>query len=426
MSRIILLAVCLIGWLGPVAAPAAEPESTGLRQLVAELFETGWQRSPTAREQAAEQFDLLKQSAPADPRIPYAYALVQVYQYRYADAAKLLDDVLAADKGNLAAGKTRIWVAMLLKDFDVALAEVERISHLLPDQDAAGDAERPYRATADLMGRVCGYLVGPVGDKVLPARVDSLAQAVAGRLTSTRRAAFEEARQEVIGASTQATQLVDATRSAEASAAVAEKERQLMELDRQGQQLAADAETAEKRFSKAKDELEAEIAELQKRDGQLVAQLQRVEAEATHLRHEAIGIENRIADLLQAADEAEDPLRRQRYLDEAGHWRFRRDRIVLSGREMDRQFRMLSAERMKLQQQGAAAGANLDHEARMAQNVHQATERVAAQQQKVATEPIRPNTGRVRSQQKSAVAFRTYVPLPINLEEEKRKLLESL
>jgi len=424
--RRILAAFCLIGFLTPGGAPAAEPPSSGLRGSFAELFESGWQRSPAARDRAAEQYQLLRQAAPDDSRIPFAYALVQVYQYRYADAAKLFDEVLAEDRQNLTAVKVRIWLAMLLKDFDVALSGVRHLNRMLPDKDAPGDAERPYYEAVDLMGRVCGYLSGPAGDPVFAGRADQTAQAVAARLTSTRRSVFEESRQAVIGASTQAAQDVDATRTAEVSSAVAQKEQQLMVLDRQGQQLASDTAAAQQRLEKVREELEDEMAEIRKRDQQLVMQLGRVEAEAAHLRHEAIALENRIADLLAAAEEAEDPLRRQRYVDEANHWRFRLDRIVLAGRQMDRQLRALSAERMKLQQQGAAAGANYEHELRMAQNVHQAAQRVAAQQQKVAAEPINPNTGRVRAKKKRAVAFRTYVPLPINLEEEKRKLLESL
>jgi len=407
------------------AAPAEAPQGAGLRQGIEQLFETGWRRTPDARQQAAAQFDRLERAAPADPRVPYAYALIQIYQYRYSDAAKLLDRVLAARPENLPARKTRLWLAMLLRDFDAAMVHADRLSRTLPDRDAPGDAELPYREAADLLGRVCAYLAGPGSQKVPPARVESLVQTASGRLTSSRRAAFDEARQEVLAALARAAEQVDATRAAEAASAVQEKDLLLAELDQRGRQLAADAAAAGERIAKVREEFEADLAELQKRDRQLVAGMQRLEAEGAQLRREVLFIEDRIAALLDAAEAEEDPLRRQHYRDEAAHWRLRRDRLVIAGRQLDRQFQMLTAERMKLKQQGAVAQAGFQHELRMAQNVHQAADRLAAQRDQAAAEPITPNTARVVGRQRRAVAFRTYVPLPINLEEEKRLLLEQ-
>jgi hypothetical protein len=100
-----VLAVLMSGWLC-----GAEAE---LKDEVAKLFAAGWQPSLKARAACSDQFARLEKMAPADRRIPYAYALVHIRQRSYPYAAKPLCEVRGKEPKNAHAGRGKIWTQMI-------------------------------------------------------------------------------------------------------------------------------------------------------------------------------------------------------------------------------------------------------------------------------------------------------------------------
>jgi len=423
-TRLVIGCLAAVALGTSCAAAAEQPQGAGLAVEVKKLFQLGWDRTQESRRQAAEQYDRLDRLAPADSRIPYAYALVQLRQYRYAEAARLLDQSLRRDKNNLAAKKLQIWLAVLTKQYNQALVQMRGLAELLGGKDAAAGLRRADDLPA-FLGRISGYLAGPVRPQVSQPALTACQGRIVARLATPEKTAFEQARRHVLDQFSGAAEAVELSATEAQLLAAQRKDHVLEELDRKLQQ--AEAQIAEQRARAAKrqEQLKYEIEKLTAESENINNTRAQLQSHLITLREEFDILSVRIQQLLIQAEAEQQGERRQRLLDEAARQRTERRRILPRMAELERRLADLLAAGVKMLDQRNMLAGEMQKLSRDVAQAHAALERVRAQRDNAAGESIAGDTPGVRDQKRRAAALTTYVPLPLLLEDEMKRLLES-
>ncbi len=416
----------LVAALGLGAKAGRAEGGPSRRQDVAELMETGWERSHRARAEAERLYERVRTAAPSDHRVTYAYALVQLRQLRYAQAAELLDRVLAADTRDLAAWKTRLWLLVLMKEYDAALARMGEAGEVIPPEKATpGDPDSPQRDLAELLGRIFGFLEGPVREAVDQPRVAQCRREVLARLGGEGQRALEQARGSVLAEFD--GRVRHSVRAAEEALAEAETKKRAMldELQRRQQETAEDVADAEAREAEARERLAYEIARIRGEEQQIAAAMRRVEFQAAAASRELRVIDNRIADLVLAADREEDPDRKQRLMNQAARWQLERGIPLRRLAAAESQAAGLAVQHANLLRQQREAEARYGRQFDTLQTMRSSLDRLESVQGRAEAQAVSGNTAGVRGQRRRSTALTTYVPLPISLEEQRKRLLDS-
>src|SRR5437764_14526657 len=114
MRRSFYLAPAMFAGLMAASAPLLRADEPAAKRAILQLLEIGWGDSFRALEPAQEQFDRAKAAAPSDPRVPLAFALVQINHGKHSGGAKLLDDVLALDRRHVPAREAETGLDVVL------------------------------------------------------------------------------------------------------------------------------------------------------------------------------------------------------------------------------------------------------------------------------------------------------------------------
>lgn len=401
-------------------------EGAPLRDRVDALFEVGWQRSLRARAEAEQIYRDARQAAPGDHRVAYAYALVQLQQLRYADAAKLLDEVLEADKQNVTAWKTRAWLSAILKQYDAALAHAEQLAALAPPDAPPGAAGSPHRELADFLGRLCGYFEGPAKESVDQNRLAESRKRVLAGLSRDGQAVFDEARRGVLAQfAKSAAEVADSAEKAKADAEE-KKEKKIGDLEKRQDEKAEEVAAAEARQAEAREKLVYEINRIQDELRHLADAARAIQVQALVARQDLDAVDARVAELVAAANREEDKDRKQRLLNEAARWRIRRSAPLATLAALDSRAAAVSSQQAALVRQGREAEARYQREFGRVQDLRAALDKVRAARTRVEGQPATASDPKVRTQKQRSTALTTYVPLPISLEQERKKVLEGL
>ena len=137
------------------------------------------------------QFRDLRRTAPMDARVPYAYALLLLDQKRYQDASDPLRCALDLDGKDLTAWKTRIWLSVLIQDYDDALATMEHLGTKMPSPHVSAERRQKCCEFAGFMGQILGYLAGPGKEGLDPVKQTACQQAVTSCLTPAQQEVFD-------------------------------------------------------------------------------------------------------------------------------------------------------------------------------------------------------------------------------------------
>jgi len=426
----VILAVAALGGL----SCAAEQLDATLKAGIVELLQLGWEKPTEAFEQSQKLYKQLEAQFPGHPVLDYAYALVQLKRFRYAEAARAIDRVAAVQQDDLTIRKLRCWLAGVSRQYDVALKEMERMADLLaaeaakaahPDQDAQA-RQNEHLQTAQFLGRVYGFLEGPGRGGVDDLLRAKTRQYVGDRLSDAQRAAFDEARR-ATGDQLAELQNQIAQKTAENEKQAARiREETLQQLAARAEALRADIAAAESRNQRLKEQLDAETEKLDRQRRELSLKMQRLEDEARPLRSEIRALDLRIGTLLEQADREKDPDVRNRLLHEAAMWRASRDARLAALDRLGRQLAGYQAELAVLDQRAAAAIARYQRSITPVEPLLKSLERTERESNKLRREPVTGRTPEVTNLENRAAAFTTYVPLPTSLEAERQALLEKL
>ena len=291
-----------------------------LAEGVARFLETGWNPETAKPEALAAQFEQIRELAPGDARLTYAFALVELKNRRYGEAARLLGEVLAANKDDLAARRARVWLLMLTKRYPAALVEMELLAMSFPAKNAGGEAEQTYRELAGFLGRMYGFLEGPMSGAVVDHVLADSRDRVTARLSPQRRMAFDEANRAL--ARHFATLDLDRGRKQDEAKATEQRDLDRVRdgIDRERRRLATEQKALDTQADKARGDLKSDLAAIDPELQQLDARLAQLQSNANSLGRRARAIQMQIGLLLFQADHSPDPGDQADLRSQAAQW----------------------------------------------------------------------------------------------------------
>lgn len=420
-----LLAICLV--IGFFAVPAGADEAEANAAIV-KLLQVGWTGNFQARAASDLQYQEVLKVAAGDPKALTASWLVLMHQRRYDDALKRIDECLAKQSGNFQALRAKAWTQAILKNYQGALLTADKISQQMTEEPPITKADAAqHEELIGFLGRLFGFMGGPVADVVNQDQRKNVERQIVGRLEESQKPLFEEARDGVLAKHIELTDTKADERGKAIETAEADKEKTLQDVAAEREQIAARAEELQSRTDKLQSELKDELSQLEKQDAPLASELARLDARATVLNRDLFAYQADIDRFERLAAAEKDPVRRQQYLFEADRLIVIANRIDADLAGINRLGRNVQSQRAALalraqQAQANAAGqvARIDREM---QDLAKRDKR-ADGIEKRAGRPATGTTSKVRSLSAQATALTTYEQFP--LEAAREQLLESL
>jgi hypothetical protein len=402
-KRFALAAFVAIGFLAsPLVGRADEAEASA---AIKKILEVGWSTSPGARTAADRVLVEVTPAITGDLRALEAWTLVLLYQRRYDEASKRIDQWLAKDGDDWMALRARVWLFTVVKNYPAAMLSAEKLADKIAateDSTSPGAGEQ-LNELAAFLGRIYGYIGGPVAASVPLEDRRSSEKRIADRLGEQRAAAFVEARDNVLQQHLELTDSKTEKRDEARDAIAAEREKTLAEIAAQREQLTGRSNELKNEQSRLRSEMKGELEELQKQDRPLATQFARIDAQARGVNSELGRVATQIDRLELDASRQNDPVARERLLREA-------DRLNVLASRLDREFRTLESQAALVQH------SELDGMAKREKRL--AADKVRAKR------PISGTTSEVLALGAQASALSTYDTLP--LEAAKEALLKSL
>jgi hypothetical protein len=426
--------IAVLGLAGASAAAlaATPPAAETVPRRVQRLLELGWPRTLDARVEAERRYDRLAPLAASEPRIPYAFALVQIRQYRYPEAAALLDQVIAADPQNLTARELRIWLAISLKDYGKALTQMPELVRRLPaaeaakpQAEAAADADAAPLELSRQLGRMCGFLEGPARAHVDQTVRAACVEQMLSWLSAPRQKAFEAGRKAVLHQFATMGEETEITAAAAKESGEKIRKHVLADLARQAGDLAAKTDAEKSKLDDLKTRLEYDSEKLRTKERQVEQDLGSAQSQAVAARRELPGIDAQIGQFLALAGREQDPNQRAFFLTQAAAWQAQRDQRLATLAGLDRRTASLAAEQQSLVRQRRDLDRRWKQETGRLDKLESSLTRAENEKEKFRAQPVDTSTPQVADQKRRIVALTTYVPLPISLDDEKARLVAS-
>jgi len=393
------------------------PVTTALRKML----EAGWGKGTTAFQEAEKNYLMARNLAPAEARISYAWALVQLKQRKYREAFGTLQDVLDREPGHTGARQARIWVSMLQKEYGQALAEIEAWG---ADLVKLPLAERDEALAS--VGRALGFLRGPANGSVTDANLSRTEQALLEKLSNTSADALAAAENGVLQRFAQLTGQLEKTQETAKQKGEEQqflKQQQIVK-DRENvsQDQAALAEQANKLESQANQQLSAVDQQL----APLEQEFARLNALAQPLRNQLVALANDAARIRSFLDTEDDDFRRQQLLRELDFVQQRRFQVDREYGLLDAQAARVNAERNRLLQQRASLVQSYQTEANrlgIQARQLQGQEKKLANVERLNNRPVTGATAASPAMRQQARAWTTYDEFP--LDRERLRLLSG-
>jgi hypothetical protein len=422
-ARLLCLAALLTLSDGHVVVAAAAPAA--LDDELAALLDLGFAARLRALGPAEERYAELQQRWPAEPRLEYAWALVQLKHRQYAEAAATLAEVVELAPDDLQARRALIWAQVMGKQHAAAVVEMDATAQRLAD-GAAADDEALRTETARFLGRMFGFLEGPGAGSVQSDALEVAREALEERLDATLADEVRAGRNTVLERFDELTLHQEQARDEARDEQEDERDRVAARLADEQTNVDAERAQLESQAARARSELDETLAEIERRLAPLNAAFAQLEVQAAEIAERIRDLEFAIEDLLDRADQAEDAFRRDRLLREADRLAAISDRHRADYTALDRQARAVNAERAVLESAHQDAVVRYeDEQQRIDRRVGQLDrrERRIARDERELERPATGNTPRVRSLSAKATALATYDEFP--LAEERRRLSEA-
>jgi len=138
----------------PIVVPAQE------KQRVKFWLDQAWKKNLANRTQSVELYELV----PVDsPIVHVAYAFNRVRHNRVREAGEAVDKALSIAPENLDARLLSIWIKTVRDQYDAAMTDIRSFAKTIQRRNIPpAQLDNTYRR----IGRLLGYLQGPVGDQV--------------------------------------------------------------------------------------------------------------------------------------------------------------------------------------------------------------------------------------------------------------------
>jgi predicted nucleic acid-binding Zn-ribbon protein len=421
-----------IHWLSlfliPLLTAAATANDAALKAGIVRMLDVGWSVTPTARAAADAQYSELQMLAPGDERLLTASILVLLQQRRYEEAGKRMDELLAIDDDNILGLRAKCWLAATLKNHGSAMISAEELRAALPAETTQNVAsEANARDQLAFLGRLCGFLAGPLGESVDQGDRKLLEKTILTGLSKERQTVFEEARD---GVTQKFFELTDAkvdTEQKNVADRKTEADQTLQDVESARKEIDARAKELEESYAKLQKELNDELAEIARLDRPLVAELARLRARADLVRRDLASYQIQIDRLsIQFANEM-DPVIRNALRRDIDQLNFLASRVSGDLAAINRQGQAVEAQRATLAQRLAQAqgnfGGQLDRINKELVSLGKKEKRAEIEEKK-AKRPVSASSTKTIALSTQVTALSTYDKFP--LEQAKQRLLSEL
>lgn len=416
-----LLLIAIV--VNPVAAN--EP---ALKAGITRMLSAGWNVTPTARREADAAFVEMQAFAAGNEKLLTASFLVLLQQRRYEEAGKRIDELLAIDSDNVLALRAKCWLAATLKNHDAAMITAEELRAALPaetTQNAASEANT--RDQLAFLGRLCGYLAGPLGEAVDQDNRKLLEKTILTGLGDERTRVFEEARDGVTQKFFELTDSKDDAEKKNIADRKTEVEQTLQDVESARKEIDARVKELETSASKLQKELNDEMAEIARLDRPLLAELTRFQARANLARNDLANYQLQTDQLNAQLARERDPNIRAILRRDIDQLNFLATRVAGDLAAINRQGQAVEIQRAALAQRLAQANTNFGGQLERINTELVSLgkkEKRASIEEKKAKKPVSASSTKTIALSTQATALSTYDKFP--LEQAKQKLLSEL
>lgn len=397
------------------------------KATLSKFLTAGWDTTPEGRAFVDQQFEELQVISKGDTRLNYALGLIRVKQLKYQDALKLFGEISASQKKDLYAWRAKIWLTVLTKNYSQAMLDMEKASAALPPMNDEADQQKDlHEGFARFLGRIYGYLEGPVATATDEADRVAQRKKVVARLNPDLRKVFEEGRQTVTDKYLELTDQAIVSKEKAKEDAEENRDEQLKNIDDEQKQLEKRRDDVMSLRDKLRGELKAELDDLAKQIGPLDARFTRLDAQASSVRRELGSINLQISQLRGQIEREKNPAIRDQLSFELGRLNQIATRLDGNFAGLSREAAGVEAQRAQIRQRAAQANLTFGKQIEAADkelgDVQKKNNRNVAIEKKL-RKPPSADTPETRAKAAQAASFVTYEQFPI--EREKARLIES-
>lgn len=424
-----LLAAFLFAGLCFLASPLRHASAAPpTRADVDKLLELAWDAAPDKRAEAETFYERLAESTNRDSHVLYAQSLAKIKQRRYADALKLIDELVELEPKSLEYARGRIWLLVLLRKPEQGLVALGKLVGQLPaPTEPPAESEDAYLELLRFAGRVHGFLEGPGADWLAESAREGARRKLVDLLADSRKAAFLEGRDEVVDRWLGQKDDQQSTRDKVKRDQEQQRDERLTDLDKQREQDERRAAELNSERTRLRSELNDQMADFQRQERPLIDQLSRIEAQATVVRRDLTVVSGDIARLEGLLLRERDPILREQYRRDIARLDALASRQQASLAGLVRQGNSLSGQRADIQRRAAqvqqSLGRQMDGLDKEQGDAQKRTKAADNEERRLRKMPLGDST-QLRAMNAQSTAFTTYVAFP--LEEERERLVESL
>lgn len=420
--RNVMLAMLLL-----CGAATGFADDAAIRSSVLRFLESAWQTGDTAKRDADEKYVSVEKVAGADARALYGHALVMMYQRRYDEAMASLDRVLRVDERHLSATRAKIWLALLTKDYGVALPAIERLGSIVSESIEDAENRDELDDAARFLGAVLGFLRGPIGDIPSLVSLERTESDIVKSVSEEQRKLFKEAQQSVMEKFTSLTEERADSREQAIADAEADKQKTLDEIEDRRADMGEQAAEMKERRDKLQKEFQDQLDQIARDDRPLQLELGRLQGRVASAQREVDDLVFDIGRLEARLALEREPVRRAQIRADIAQLSIllRRADGDLAG--FAAQIAAVQGERSELAARQAQVqrtwGGQIQRIDRQFAALGAEQRRLAGAEKK-ARKPSTGSTGKVNALSLTATALKTYEPFP--LEQERQRLMDSL
>ncbi len=409
------------------AHPKARADETRFQSAVREVLTVGWGTSFRQLEPAKIAYGRALEANPRSALAPFALALVQMKHRRYEDALSSVQAALKIEPAMVSALQADVFLTVLLKQHQAALAKLDRLAKTLVEQAEGRElAEEQLADSARFLGQLFGYLATPAGEAP-QLEVAAMQAQLLKRLPPSLYEPFEAGRQAIDEKFTE--MFLDREQQQQQAQDVETQQRVNIaeQLLAEKQALEADRAALEQARLAVVKQLEDEEAAVTRAKAPLVEKLSVLQRSLGPLEAQMAQTDIQIGQYLSLAAAERDPQRIRAY-------RFEADRLTALMIRYQVDHLALRAQAAPLETELAVLDARLkaarDRYASQVKSISNRGVEVVTAEKKLATRwernqrPVVGNTAAVSSRSAQVKALTTYYTYP--LEQERLRVLESL
>ncbi|MFM8251772.1 MAG: hypothetical protein ACKOBW_09280 [Planctomycetota bacterium] len=297
-----LLATVLLAGSSPTSGRAADKVT---KADLEKLLELGWSRVPATVAEADQLYTTLVERHAGDVSLEQAHLLFSLKQRRFEAAIQIADRLAVHPQQKLAALRMKAWLLIFTKQYEKAGSAMEKLAAALPAEVPPGRAvavpgDKPAPAVnpvpgapqlddnspeslAKFLGRLQGYLDGPVADQVPEPQRTDLRERLVARLAEPWRETFNQGREQVLQKFASLQQDKSQTLEKVQEAAERKRDDRLTELDQSRETAEQRAERLVSDARNLREDFTKRMSDIERRDAPLNRQMQNLNQQINQL-----------------------------------------------------------------------------------------------------------------------------------------------